>query len=46
MGFCHFEECRTWSASPVNGFSIWSAENITVKNGEEHIGTYKKIEKV
>lgn len=44
MGFCHCEDCRAWSASPVNGFSIWSADNVTVTKGEELIGTYKKTE--
>lgn len=43
-GFCHCEDCRAWSASPVNGFSIWSAENVAITKGEEHIGTYKKTE--
>lgn len=42
MGFCHCEDCRAWSASPVNGFSIWKAEDVDVTKGAEHIGTYKK----
>ena len=44
MGYCHCDDCRAWSASPVNGFSIWSAEAVTITKGEEHIGTYKKTE--
>lgn len=44
MGFCHCDDCRAWSASPVNGFSIWSADNVTVTKGNEHIATYCKTE--
>lgn len=45
MGFCHCSDCREWSASPVNGFSIWSADNVTVTKGEASIGTYNKSDK-
>ena len=45
MGFCHCTDCRDWSASPVNGFSIWSEENVSVTKGEEHIGTYNKTDR-
>ena len=23
MGYCHCESCRSWSAGPVNAFSLW-----------------------
>lgn len=42
MGYCHCESCRSWSASPVNAFSLWSPESVTITKGEDKIGTYAK----
>ena len=44
MGYCHCESCRHWSAGPVNGFSLWSPENVKVTQGEADIGTYAKTD--
>ena len=42
MGYCHCESCRSWSAGPVNAFSLWKPEAVTVNKGAEHIGTFAK----
>ncbi|MDI9245431.1 GFA family protein [Marinobacter sp. CHS3-4] len=42
MGYCHCESCRHWSASPVNGFTLWQPEQVKISKGEEYIGTYHK----
>lgn len=42
MGYCHCESCRHWSAGPVNAFSLWKPEALTVTKGSELIGTYNK----
>lgn len=42
MGYCHCEDCRRWSAGPVNAFSLWKPEAVVVTQGAEHIGTYNK----
>ncbi|MCM0612385.1 GFA family protein [Marinobacter sediminum] len=42
MGYCHCDSCRHWSASPVNAFSLWKPEAITIQEGEANIGTYNK----
>ena len=44
-GFCHCESCRSWSASPVNAFSLWKPEAVTVTRGAESVGTYHKTER-
>lgn len=44
MGYCHCESCRSWSAGPVNAFSLWKPETVTVTRGAEHIGTFNKTE--
>ena len=30
MGYCHCEDCRRWSAGPVNAFSLWQPEAVKV----------------
>ncbi|WP_404362816.1 GFA family protein [Marinobacter sp.] len=42
MGYCHCESCRHWSAGPVNAFTLWKPDAVTVTTGSEHIGTYNK----
>jgi hypothetical protein len=42
MGYCHCESCRSWSASPVNGFTLWKPEAVAVTQGAELVATYKR----
>jgi hypothetical protein len=42
MGYCHCESCRHWSAGPVNAFTLWKPEALTVTHGAANIGTYHK----
>lgn len=42
MGYCHCNDCRHWSAGPVNAFTLWPTAAVTVLQGEEHLGTYNK----
>jgi hypothetical protein len=42
MGYCHCESCRTWSAGPVNAFTLWKPEAVKVTSGSSSIGTYAK----
>jgi len=42
MGYCHCESCRSWSASPVNAFTLWKPEAVQVTKGEDKIGVYNK----
>lgn len=44
MGYCHCESCRSWSASPVNAFSLWKPESVRVLAGGDQIGTFAKTE--
>ncbi|WP_026608244.1 GFA family protein [Methylocapsa acidiphila] len=45
MGYCHCRSCRSWSASPVNAFTLWKQEQVKVTKGAEHLGAYQKTEK-
>lgn len=42
MGFCHCSSCRSWSAGPVNAFSLWPPEAVQVVSGAEDIAAYQK----
>jgi len=41
-GYCHCESCRSWSAGPVNAFSLWKPESVKVTRGEANVGVYNK----
>jgi hypothetical protein len=45
MGYCHCESCRTWSAGPVNAFSLWPEANVEVTQGADKIGTFHKTDR-
>ena len=42
MGYCHCGSCRSWSAAPVNAFTLWKPENVKVTKGAGHLGTVQK----
>lgn len=42
MGYCHCEECRRWSAGPVNAFILWKPDAVRVTRGREHLQGYEK----
>jgi len=44
MGYCHCSSCRSWSAAPVNAFTLWKPENVRVTKGAEFLGRFKKTE--
>jgi hypothetical protein len=44
-GYCHCASCRSWSAAPVNAFSLWHPDAVRVTRGEDKIGVYHKTEK-
>ncbi len=42
MGYCHCQSCRSWSAGPVNAFTLWKPEAVRITAGAEHLGAYQK----
>jgi hypothetical protein len=42
MGYCHCASCRSWSAGPVNAFTLWKPENVKVTRGADKLGHYAK----
>jgi hypothetical protein len=44
-GYCHCDACRSWSASPVNAFTLWKPEAVKVTQGDDKLGEYHKNER-
>ncbi len=42
MGYCHCRSCRSWSAGPVNAFTLWQPDQVRVSAGAEHLAAYQK----
>ncbi|HXU68492.1 MAG TPA: GFA family protein [Polyangia bacterium] len=42
MGYCHCGDCRTWSAGPVNAFTLWAPDAVRITRGQEQVGTFAK----
>jgi hypothetical protein len=44
-GYCHCASCRSWSAGPVNAFTLWKPEAVKVTKGAENLGVFHKNER-
>lgn len=44
MGYCHCSSCRHWSAGPINAFTLWKPEAVTITKGEELLASYHKTD--
>ncbi|MDD2704903.1 MAG: GFA family protein [Acidocella sp.] len=42
MGYCHCRSCRSWSAGPVNAFTLWQPSAVRVTSGEAELAIYAK----
>jgi hypothetical protein len=42
MGYCHCSSCRSWSAAPVNAFTLWPPDAVRITKGLDHIGSHQK----
>ena len=44
MGYCHCRNCRRYSGSPVNAFTLWKIDNVKVTRGGDSLGKFKSSE--
>lgn len=44
MGYCHCESCRSWSAAPVNGFTLWNPDCLKITMGADFVGEFHKTD--
>jgi len=42
MGYCHCRSCRSWSAAPVNAFTLWKPAQVTCTKGAGKIASFQK----
>ncbi len=42
MGYCHCRSCRSWSAGPVNAFTLWKPDNVRVTRGAAYLARFRK----
>ncbi len=42
MGYCHCQSCRSWSAAPVNAFTLWKPSAVRITAGAEHVAMFQK----
>lgn len=42
MGYCHCKDCRSWSAGPVNAFTLYKDGNVRITRGADKVGHYLK----
>jgi hypothetical protein len=45
MGYCHCSSCRSWSAGPVNAFTLWKPDAVKVTKGAAFVGKFAKTPK-
>jgi len=44
MGYCHCSDCRSWSAGPVNAFTLWPPASVKVTSGADKLATFAKTD--
>jgi len=44
-GYCHCTACRSWSAGPVNAFTLWKPEAVKITRGADQVAEFHKSER-
>ena len=42
MGYCHCTDCAEWAGAPINAFSLWAPESVTITQGADKVGSFAK----
>lgn len=42
QGFCHCDSCRSWSAGPINAFTLWKTDTVAITRGKDKLRSYAK----
>jgi hypothetical protein len=45
MGYCHCASCRSWSAGPVNAFTLWPISAVEITKGADQISEFRMTER-
>ena len=44
QGYCHCEDCRRWSGTPVTAYALWPGNNVRITKGSEVLGSFVRTE--
>ena len=44
-GYCHCASCRSWSAAPLNAFTLWKPDAVRFTRGEGNVGVFRKTDR-
>ena len=44
-GYCHCNDCRTWSAAPFIAFTLWPPEAVKIIAGEDSVSSFSKSDR-
>ena len=44
MGYCHCTNCRSYSGSPVNAFTLWPPDAVKLTKGADSLGRFQSSE--
>lgn len=42
QGYCHCDDCRHWSGSPVTCYALWQSDAVRITEGADKVGSYSK----
>jgi len=42
QGYCHCNDCRAWSGTPVTAYALWPEDKVRVTGGEDALRAYSK----
>jgi hypothetical protein len=42
MAYCHCDSCRSWSAGPINAFTLWKPTTLEITQGLDNIAGFDK----
>ena len=42
MAYCHCNSCRSWSAGPVNAFTLWKPATLKITQGLDNVAGFDK----
>jgi hypothetical protein len=42
MGYCHCDNCRTYSGAPLRAFTLWKPESVKITKGGEYLSKFEQ----
>ncbi len=42
QAYCHCDDCRAWSGTPVTSATLWPSDAVSITKGEDQVLSYSK----